>query len=288
MRDRISDRRRGRALYELFTRRGAGLALCACLLAAAPLRAAVLFEIESDGAPLASIWLRDDSVAMEDVHAGGEPSGMRYDAAGQRLRVLLHARREYVDIDPERLDRARQSVQGMAQVLGEQSQQMMQMLRKQLQAQGMSEAQIERALGQVERFATPADEAAPRAATSVEDTGERSEVAGFACRVFELRRGDSGEGRACLAEPGELGLSAGEARTLGEFFAFMQRMSSAAGGVDEADALFSGGIGGRVPLELRDATGRLLSRVRAVQRREPPPGTFATPQDYQPGQMMPF
>ncbi len=283
------DRQPRRPVWQRAVGRFAAVLCCIGLLAAAPLRAEVVFEIENaEGVPPISLWLRDGSVAMEDVHAGGEPSGMRFDAAGQRLRVLLHARREYMDIDPEQLGRARQSMQGMAQVLGDQSQQMVQMLRKQLESQGMSEAQIERALGQVQRFTAPSDDTAPQAPASAEDTGERGEVAGFDCRVFELRRGDIIEGRACLAAPGELGLSDGEARTLGDFFAFMQQMSSAAGGIDEADALFSGSIDGRVPLELRDAAGRVQSRVRAVQRREAPAGTFDTPKDYQPGQMMSF
>lgn len=268
--------------------------LAAALLAcsALPLEAAVLLEISrGEEGRSAKLWLRDGQVAMEQKR-GDEDTGMRYDVASRRMRVLTHQRREYMEFDPERIASMRKTVQGLASLMGGQGQGLMkQMLAAQMKdATPEQRAKIEQ---KMKRFMQPSSTAKKAAVMTAEATGKHAKAIGFDCREVALIRGGAVKQRACVAEASALGLSEGEAKALRSFFEFSRELQQAAGGVggkndqlmiDALSSAFSHGV----PLELRNARGRLTSKVRKLERREAPAGVFDTPKDYKAGAINPF
>jgi hypothetical protein len=260
--------------------------LAAALLCAAslPVSADVLVQMSDDAQRGASLWLKPGVISME--HGGGEQTGMRFDANTLNMRVLQHAERQYYEIDPARVRQLRRNVQGMGQLLGEQQQaQIAQMMAQQMQGMPPEQrAQIEK---QMQRFMQP-QASQPQGQLEIKFTGQHQQIAGFDCRDVAIYRDGQLAQRACVSEPKKLGLSDAEGETLKRFFQFSREMAEAVGDTeDELAAVMAKSGAAGLPLQVRDADGRLRAQLTSLQRRDAPAGTFDIPRDYQRG-VLPF
>jgi hypothetical protein len=229
------------------------------------------------------LFVQGDDVRMEGSHSdreGTAKGALLFRAASDTLVVLDDNERSYFEMtraDAKRLastiDTARSQMQAQLDKLPPEQR-----------------AMLEQAMGGL--GGAPADTASKPEPLRAVPTGRSDEVAGRACREFDLLQGKKSVGRACVATWDALGLAPGDLAGLRKLAAFQRELAEQARlpGVEAAP--------GSEVFELMDAVGGFPVRVRTthegepvvmrvvdIERRQLDPKTFQVPAGYARGKM---
>lgn len=126
-------------------------------------------------------------------------------------------------------------------------------------------------------------------------TGKEDEVNGFRCREFEISRGATKVGTACVASWSSLGLDARDLAGLRTFAAFQREMvgemglgGATAAGTEAYEVMDQmGGFPVRTQLADAESSAPLATRVVKVERGPIDPALFEIPEGYTKRSMIP-
>lgn len=211
--------------------------LLAGLIAAAPTLAGTVIETDSSASGVGRILVSDGRLRME---SGGRV--VLFDAQAGEMTLLDPETRTYNVLDEE-------VVRRMAQ----QMEQMRAQLEKQLE--GVPEGQREQMRRKMQEMLPGVG---PPPGIRVEVTGETASVAGATCREARIHRDDEPAQEVCVADPGELGIPAGDFDTMTAMFGFFDDVAGAMGGDDAR-------MGAREMRRTMDELGGMPARARALQ-----------------------
>lgn len=239
-------------------------ALLAGCLAAAPALAGTIIETESSSQGMNRMFVSGDQVRMDS-----DDTYMIFDAAASEMTFVNTAERRYQVMTEQDIRR-----------MGERIRQMRQQMEQQLQ--NMPEEQRAQARQQMEQMMPSSGE---QPELRVEATGGTDQVAGAECREARVYRDGDLAHEVCVAEPGALGIAAGDFDTVMAMFGFLEKMAgSLGGGADQ--------IGGREMRQMMDELGGMPARssgqgeadsweIRSVESGSIDAGRFEIPDGFQ-------
>ena len=231
-------------------------------LAAGPAPADVTIRYTNPLAPEGEMTLavRGSRAAMR-VPVGARDGRLLYDRDGDRMFVVIDSDRSYLDVDT-----VLAALGGLGGLLA-----------------GMAEGMPADLKAQLDGLLDSAGKANGRA-PEITDTGRSDAVRGFACRVATYHWPDA-PAEMCLADPGEMGVSAGDFSTLRAMV--VKQVASV--------RLLGEITGYRIPDLGLDVIDRIPLRVRRLSgpdagsgveflgiRREVDPALVSLPDDYRP------
>lgn len=207
-----------------------------------------------DGRPDLRYYVADGKIRIEDPEAD---SVMLYDASGDTLTFIDTASREYSVLDPAARERLQKEMGGA-------------MAEMKAQLEAMPPEQRKMMEGMMGGFMKALE-------PEVEKTGEERSVAGYDCAVIRITVAAALSSEVCVAEPGEVGVSAADYATMKRMGESMQQL---------ADDILQG-LGGNLSA-FNDLDGVAVSMtedgetstLKSVSDASIPAERFAVPEGY--------
>ena len=209
-------------------------------------------DTQDSGVPgRVTVAVQDGRIRVDQGSAGW----MLYDKARHNVVLVDPKQRSYVELTRDEMRRYGQQIAAARKLLDEQLQGLLPEQR----------AAIEKMMGGSGR----------RAPLLFQSTGQKREVAGYACTGGRLVRNGKIQEEACVAEPKALGMSADEYKTVRSMYTLMHEMQElGAPGILPDLSEIEG-----VPIEIRNPRGD-VQRLRRVHHDKLPAAHFARPEGY--------
>lgn len=183
--------------------------------------------------------------------AGGDPRiDLLYERGKDTMFVIDHQSKSYIAFDENAIAKLGQAAAMMAAVQRQLAEQMKDMPPEQ-------KAKLRELLGGMADPETT-DDAAANAPRTIKKLGNKS-VSGIKCQQMEVYRGAKKQSEMCVADPGTIGLSGEDMKTIHALQAFQERMWAQASKISNKMGGHMPEFGGKnipgVPVKMKDFAG---------------------------------